>query len=80
MDTFSCAWRDWEPYVFSTQLGILEGDSLEWQELSYAYALDLNEEGALSSDPSPVELNQGIDGELIYAQPWYVSQVATWTD
>ena len=74
------SWSDWEPYVFSTQFGILEGDSLGWQELSYAYALDLNEDGALSSDPAPVESNQGIEGELIYAQPWYVSQVATWTD
>lgn len=62
---------DWAPYVFSTQFNFLDGDGI-WNEVNYAFAMDLNGDGALASDAKPVPLDQGIEGELITAQPWYL--------
>ncbi|MFT5586110.1 MAG: hypothetical protein ACI9VR_003707 [Cognaticolwellia sp.] len=72
--------NDWEPYVFTTQLAQLDAEYSDWQELSYTFASDLNDDGVLPSDPSAVELDQGIEGELVYAQPWSFSAAENWVD
>lgn len=71
--------QDWAPYVFSTHFAILDGDG-GWNEINYAYALDLDGDGALTSDSQPVPLDQGIEGELITAQPWYLPYASNFTE
>ena len=71
---------DWQPYAFSTQLSVLGSSNPNWIEMSYAVAVDLDDDGAVSDNSSLIPLEQGIENELIYAQPWFLASAETFTD